>query len=107
MVTDDRWAEMTDDTFTRLSEGGFDPEEARKRTVAIIDDTKSFAAEVEEKLSQVPARMRPLWPKGMNAGTRAAFQRSMELIQSTAAHAYWERLVNKEFEERLERGGES
>jgi len=27
MVTEDRWIEMTDDTFTRLSEGGFDPEE--------------------------------------------------------------------------------
>ena len=97
MVAEDRWIEMTDDTFTRLSEGGFDPEEARKKTVTIMDDTKSFAADVEEKLSQVPAQMRPLWPKGMNAGTRTAFQQSMELIQSTATHAYWERLVTREF----------
>lgn len=104
MVTEDQWIEMTDDTFTRLSEGGFDPEEARKKTVAIIDETKSFAADVEEKLSRVPAEMRPIWPKGMNAGTRAAFQRSMELIQSTATQAYWERLMTRELEERIERG---
>ena len=104
MVTDDQWIEMTDDTFTRLSEGGFDPEEARNKTVAIIDETKSFAADVEEKLSRVPAEMRPLWPKGMNAGTRAAFQRSMELIQSTATQAYWERLMTRELEERIGRG---
>ena len=104
MVAEDRWIELTDDTFTRLSEGGFDPEEARKKTVTIMDDTKSFAADVEEKLRQVPAEMRPLWPKGMNAGTRTAFERSMELIQSTATHAYWERLVTRELEERIERG---
>jgi hypothetical protein len=107
MVADDRWSEMTDDTFTRLSEGGFDPEEARKKTVAIIDETRSFAADVEEKLSRVPAEIRPVWPKGMNAGTRAAFQRSMELIQSTATHAYLERLVTRELEERSERGTRS
>ena len=107
MVAEDRWIEMTDETFTRLSEGGFDPEEAREKTVAILDDTKSFAAEVEEKLRHVPAQMRPLWPKGMNAGTRAAFQQSMELIQSTATHAYWERLMSREFEQRIERGSRS
>jgi hypothetical protein len=98
MDADDRWGEMTDDTFTRLSEGGIDPEEARRRTVAIMDDTKSFAADVEEKLGQVPAELRPQWPKGMNAATRDAFQRAMELIQSKATYAYWERLMTKELE---------
>ena len=104
MVTDDRWAEMTDETFTRLSEGGFDPEEARNKTVLIIEDTKAFAAAVEEKLRGVPAELRPIWPKGMNAATRAAFERSMELIQATAAQAYWERLMIREVEARIERG---
>ena len=100
MVADDRWIEMTDETFTRLSEIGFDPEKAREKTVAIMEDTKGFAAEVEEKLRGVPEQLRPQWPKGMNPGTRAAFQRSMELIQSAAADAYWERLMTRELEER-------
>ena len=100
MVPDDRWSEMTDETFTRLSEGGFDPEEARQRTVVIMEDAKSFADEVEERLRQVPEQARPLWPKGMSRQTADAFRRSMELIQSTSTHAYWERLIARELEAR-------
>src|SRR5262245_47223734 len=98
MVADDKWLEMTDETFTRLSEGGFEPEEARKKAVAIIDETKSFAADVEEKLRRVPQEARPMWPKGMSKETARAFEKSMALIQSTSTHAYWERLMVRELE---------
>ena len=104
MVADDKWIEMTDETFTRLSEGGFDPEEARKKAVAIIDDTKSFEADVEEKLRLVPQEVRPMWPKGMSRETASAFEKSMALIQSTSTNAYWERLLVRELEERIDRG---
>jgi hypothetical protein len=100
MVAEDKWIEMTDETFTRLSEGGFEPEEARKKAVAIIDDTKSFEAEVEEKLRLVPQEVRPMWPKGMSRETARAFEKSMSLIQSTSTQAYWERLMVRELERR-------